>query len=288
MFKLPILQHLFNISDDELEYQVNDRQSFMKFLGLGIEDRIPDAKTVWLFRQQLTEHGLILEFFETFENHLRESGYEAQKGQIVDVTLVPVPKQRNRRKENQKIRDGEVPEEWLGNPRKLYQKDIDARWTKKNSETHYGYKSHISIDRKFAFVRRCAVTEAAVHDSQVLGQIFDIQNSDDEVWGDSAYRSEETEWILETLKFKSEIHERVYKNRPLTEEQKETNRKKSKIRAKVEHIFEAWVTNMGGKLVRSIGRVRVEANIGLKNLAYNIKRFVFLENQVGVQAEIVA
>ncbi|PSO64953.1 MAG: IS5/IS1182 family transposase, partial [Cyanobacteria bacterium QH_2_48_84] len=74
MFKLLVLQHLFNLSDDELEYQANDRLSFMKFLGLGIEDRIPDAKTVWLFRQQLTEQGSIKELFEQFDSYLRQQG----------------------------------------------------------------------------------------------------------------------------------------------------------------------------------------------------------------------
>ena len=108
MFKLLVLQHLFNLSDDELEYQANDRLSFMKFLGLGIEDRIPDAKTVWLFRQQLTEQGSIEALCEQFDSYLRQQGYEAKQGQIVDASLVPVPKQRNRRSENQKLRNGEI------------------------------------------------------------------------------------------------------------------------------------------------------------------------------------
>ena len=279
MFKLIILQKLYNLSDEELEYQANDRLSFMKFLKLGLEDKIPDATTVWLFREKLTKQGLIEELFNQFDAHLREQGYEAEKGQIVDATLVPVPKQRNRKKENEMLRKGERPEEWEENPNRLAQKDLEARWTKKNGQNYYGYKNHISVDVKYGFVRKYHVTDASVHDSKVLGKILDGENLDPEVWGDSAYRSEEIEWVLETIQFESQIHERSYKNKPLSQEQQSKNREKSKIRAKIEHVFGAWVTSLGGKLVRSIGKVRAEAQIGLKNLAYNILRYVFWETQ---------
>lgn len=279
MFKLLLLQKFYNISDEELEYQVNDRLSFMKFLGLGIEDTIPDATTVWSFREQLMKHGLIRKLFDKFDNYLRREGYEAKDGQIVDATLVPVPIQRNSQKEKEKIHEGEIPEEWNEKPNRLSQKDLEARWTKKNGKSHFGYKNHISIDVKFGFVRQYQVTDAAVHDSQVLGEIIDIENPDDRIWADSAYRSEDIEWVLEKIGFDSEIHERAYRNRPLSDEQKSNNRKKSKIRAKVEHVFGGWVMSMGGKLMRSIGKARAEANIGLKNLAYNIKRYIFLEFQ---------
>ncbi|WP_017663158.1 IS5 family transposase [Baaleninema simplex] len=279
MFKLIVLQKLFNLGDDELEYQANDRLSFMKFLHLGLEDSIPDAKTVWLFREQLTQHGLIEELFNRFDDYLRDRGYEAEEGQIVDATLVPVPKQRNSQEENDKIRQGETPEGWEKNPHRLSQKDLDARWTKKNGQSYYGYKNHISIDVKFGFVRSYHVTDASVHDSKALGKIIDGENLDDRIWGDSAYRSEDIEWVLEQLEFDSKIHERAYRNKPLSEEQKSNNRQKSKIRAKVEHVFGAWVMSMGGKLLRSIGKIRANANIGLKNLAYNIRRYIFWETQ---------
>ena len=279
MFKLLLLQKFYNISDEELEYQVNDRLSFMKFLGLGIEDTIPDGTTVWSFREQLMKHDLIRKLFDKFDRYLRREGYEAKEGQIVDATLVPVPIQRNSRKENEKINDGEIPEAWKEQPHRLSQKDLEARWTKKNGQSHFGYKNHISIDVRFGFVRQYLVTDASVHDSRVLGKILDIENPDDRIWADSAYRSEDIEWVLEKIGFESEIHERAYRNRPLSEEQKSSNREKSKIRAKVEHVFGGWVMSMGGKLVRSIGKARAEANIGLKNLAYNIKRYIFLECQ---------
>ena len=99
------------------------------------------------------------------------------------------------------------------------------------------------------------------------------------MWADCAYRSALIEWLLALLNWCSKIHEKGYRNHPLTEEQKESNREKSKTRAKVEHVFGAWVNEMGGKLIRSIGIARAEANLGLRNLAYNLKRYVYLETR---------
>lgn len=280
MFKLLVLQQLYNISDDELEYQVKDRLSFMQFLGLGLEDVVPDATTVWLFRKQLQEHGLVEALFEDFEGYLRERGYQAQGGQIIDATLIPVPKQRISKADKASLEAGEVPPDWQENPHRLSQKDRDAQWTKKNDVSYYGYKDHISIDVEHGFIRRYAVTGAAVHDSQTLAAVLDGDNEGDEVWADSAYRSAVIEEVLRLLSFISRIHERAYRNRPLTEEQQATNREKSQTRAKVEHVFGAWVMQMGGKLLRSIGLERAKMNLGLKNLTYNFLRLVFWETRL--------
>ncbi len=279
MLKLLVLQKLYNISDEELEYQVNDRLSFMRFLGLELSDQVPDATTVWLFRQRLIEKGLVELLFEEFDRYLRQNGYQSKGGQIVDATLIPVPKQRNRPEENEQIKLGEVPSDWQEKPHKLSQKDTEARWTQKNGQNHFGYKDHISIDVAHGFIRCYCVTDASVHDSQVLGQLLDPDNPDDDLWGDSAYRSQDIEGTLELLNYDSHIHERAYRNRPLSDSQKEANRERSKTRAKVEHVFGNWVMAMGGKLLRSIGLKRAQANLGLKNLVYNFRRYLFLEAQ---------
>ena len=97
MFKILILQSLYNLSDDSTEYQIMDRLSFMRFLGLGLGDKIPDSKTIWLFREQLTGAGLTEELFDRFDQCLNESGFKAKKGQIVDASIISSPKQRNKR-----------------------------------------------------------------------------------------------------------------------------------------------------------------------------------------------
>ncbi|ASC69416.1 Transposase InsH for insertion sequence element IS5-18 [Halomicronema hongdechloris C2206] len=286
LFKMLVLQKLYNISDDELEYQVNDRLSFMQFLGLGLEDRVPDATTVWLFREQLQQHGLVEALFEQFGAYLQGAGYAAKDGQIVDATLIPVPKQRNTREENQTLKQGEVPVEWQETPHQLAQKDVDARWTKKNGTSHYGYKNHINSDAGFKLIRRYSVTDASVHDSQVLGELLDADNSGDGLWADSAYLSVLIVEVLKLIGFEPHINERAYRNRPLSEAQKTANRERSKTRARVEHIFGDVVTSMGGKVVRSIGLARAQTQLGLKNLVYNLKRFVCLETQRAASAEL--
>ena len=215
--------------------------------------------------------------FEEFGEYLYEQGYEAKGGQIIDATLVPVPKQHNSKEENEKIKAGEEPEGWKEKPHKRSQKDQDARWTKKNDISYFGYKNHICIDAEYKIIRTYEVSDASLHDSKVLGKLLDGENESDKIWADSAYRATIIESILEDMEFESNIHERAYRNNPLTEKQKEDNREKSQTRARVEHVFGAFVNEMGGKLLRTIGIGRAKAHLGLKNLAYNLKRFVFLK-----------
>ncbi|NES93504.1 IS5 family transposase, partial [Okeania sp. SIO2B9] len=282
LFKMLILQKLYNLSDEQTEYQTHDRASFRRFVGLGPEEEVPDAKTLWLFHQRLTKAGLIDELFERFSTFLDEAGYAAQGGQIIDATIIPVPIQRNSKEENKQIKAGEEPPEWADNPHKQAQKDTDARWTKKNKTSYFGYKDHINIDATYRFIRVHTVTDASVHDSKMFAQVLDEQNPSDEIWADSAYYSVNMEATLALLGYISHIHERGYRNHPLNEEQKASNREKSKTRARVEHVFGHWVTSMGGKLVRCIGLKRVQAHQGLKALSYNLSRYVFLQKQASV------
>ncbi len=277
MFKAIVLCALYNLSDDQVEYQTRDRLSFMRFLGLGLEDKVPDAKTVWHYREQLAQAGVIETLFEAFDGYLEQRGYLAMGGQIIDASIVPVPIQRNSRGENARIKEGGTPEGWADKPARHSQKDIDARWTKKHGKSHYGYKNHVNVDRRHKLVRRYHVTDAAVHDSQVVDDILDPDNTASEVWADSAYRSAEIEAKLEEKGLKSRIHRKGHRNKPLSEREQRGNKTRSKVRARVEHVFGAQSNDMGGTLVRSIGLVRARARIGLKNLTYNMRRLVQLE-----------
>ena len=132
IFKVLVLQALYNLGDDNLEFLIRDRLSFMRFLGLTLADPVPDAKTIWLYREALAKVGAIETLFNAFDAYLREGGYLAMGGQIVDATLVPVPRNRNSRAENAAIKEGETPEGWDDQPAMLRQKDLDARWARKN------------------------------------------------------------------------------------------------------------------------------------------------------------
>jgi transposase, IS5 family len=277
MFRMLVLQALHNLSDEQAEYQVRDRFSFTRFLRLGVEDSIPDATTLWLFREKLAKASLIEKLFECFDGHLEAQGYMARGGQMVDATIVPVPKQRNSRDENEAVKAGETPPAWEKNPAKLRQKDRDACWTKKHGKSFFGYKNHVNADAKHKLIRRYEVTDAAVHDSQALDALLTKGNTSSDVFADSAYRSTETEAKLKARGFRSRIHRRAHRNHPLSDAQTRANRAKSKIRARVEHVFGAQQSSMGGRIVRTIGIVRARAKIGLQNLAYNMRRLVTLD-----------
>lgn len=277
MFKALVLQSLYNLSDDQLEYQIRDRLSFRRFLGLSIDGRVPDAKTIWVFREKLVEAGAVDELFELFNRYLEEQGLRAMGGQIIDASFVHVPVQRNDRDDNEVIKAGNVPENWRDQPNKFSQKDTDARWTKKNNVAHYGYKNHISIDRRFKMVRRYDVTSAAPHDSTVFDTVFDTDNTSADLWADSAYRSAEREAALKDRMIRSHIHHKGHRNNPLTKHKRQVNKRRSKVRVRVEHVFGHQQNSMGGTLVRTIGMARARAKSGMKNLVYNMQRFVFLK-----------
>ena len=277
IFKVLVLQALYNLADDAVEYQLRDRLSFMRFLGLGLQDRVPDAKTIWLYREALTKTGAIARLFGDFDAHLRQHGYLAMGGQIIDATIVPVPKNRNSREENAAIKAGETPQGWDEKPAMKRQKDLAARWTKQHGRSHYGYKNHVSVDRRHKLVRRYAVSDAARHDSQEMAGLLDRANTASGVWGDSAYRSAEAEAELNAQGFKSRIHRKATRSRALSQREQQGNKARSKVRARVEHVFAAFVTAMGGKLVRTIGIARARTKIGMMNLAYNMRRYVWLE-----------
>jgi transposase, IS5 family len=277
MFKILVLQTLHNLADEQLEYLIRDRLSFMRFLDLGLEDPVPDATTVWLFREALAKAGLVAKLFVLFNQHLEAQGYMARGGQIVDATIVSAPMQHNSRSENEAIKAGKTPEGWQEKPAKNAQKDKDARWTKKHDKSFYGYKNHIGIDRTHKLIRRYAETDASVHDSQMLDDVLDKSNTGADVWADSAYRSAEIEAKLEARGYKSRVHRRARRNRPLSRRELAGNTTRSRVRARVEHVFGHQHTSMGGTIVRTIGIVRARAKIGLMNLVYNISRLVQLE-----------
>ena len=289
MFKLLILQRLYNLSDERLQYQVSDRLSFMRFLGLELAGNVPDARTVWAFREALKEHKLVDALFERLNQALAELGVELKSGQIIDATFVPVPIQRNGRENNALIKANAVPIDWGKTPAKLAQKDIDARWTKKGGQNHYGFKNHINIDKDTKLIAASACTDASVHDSQVLDVVLrDEATGGKAVWADSAYRSDEQEQSLNASQHESQIHERAYRNKPLTEVQELSNTEKSRVRARVEHVFGAMENDMGGIFLRSIGAARARVGVGLMNLTYNLKRIetlirlkVFVFDRVG-------
>lgn len=273
MFKIMILQRYYGLGDTQIEYQILDRLSFKKFLGLESGDKVPDEKTVWAFREKLTQKGLVEEIFVLFSNHLESKGLIINEGKMVDASFTVAPRQRNTREENKMIKEGKGDKLWNDNPHKKRHKDIDGRWTKKNNETFYGYKNHTKVDTKSKFIDRYGVTDAAVHDSQPLDELLTEEDEGQDFHADSAYTGDDQEKVICKYKMNNQVHEKGYRNKPLTDTQKANNKQKSKTRARVEHVFGFMEQSMNGLTVRSVGMIRATAIIGLMNLTYNLFRY---------------
>ena len=292
MLKVLVIQTANNLSDERTEFLTNDRLSFMRFLGLGLSDRVPDARTIWLFRERLTKAGAIKALFERFDTMLRDAGYIAMSGQIVDSSLVAAPKQRNTKEEKDDIKAGRIPQEWQGKPAKLRQKDRDARWTVKFSKAKpredgtvppvdiaiptFGYQNHISIDTRHGLIRRWLATDAAAYEGARLREgLLDRTNTSKSVWADTAYRSAANEAFMEKNGFVSRIHRKKPKGRPMPDTIRRANNLKSKVRSRVEHVFAEQKSRMG-LFIRTIGIARATTKIGLVNILYNMKRLIYV------------
>jgi IS5 family transposase len=274
MVRVLVLKRLYNLSDEQMEYQLRDRLSFLRFAGLGLGEAVPDSRTIWLYADQLAKSDGARALFEAFNRQLVEQGLLVKEGVMVDATFVEVPRQRNSKQDKEKIKQGETPQDWLRQPRKLAQKDVDARWAKKNSQSFYGYKDHVKVGAKTKFIRAYAVTPASTHDSQALPEL--VVEGDGSLHADSAYTGEPIEADLLAKGVHNYIHEKGTATTPLTEEQELANARKSKTRARVEHPFAFMEKSLGRIYNRCIGRTSNEYQIGMMNLCYNLCRCVQL------------
>jgi IS5 family transposase len=276
MFKVLVLQKFHGLSDASVEEQIADRFSFMRFLGLRPGDAIPDSNTVWDFREALERDGRkgSERLFARFDEMLETRGLIGHEGSIIDASFVDAPRQRNTREQNESIKKGERPAEFDQDTPKGRQKDCEARWAKKNNETHFGFKNHAKVDAKSKLIIKGKTTGANVHDSQVFKDLVD--KTDNAVFADSAYESAENErYLLEDCDCEDFVMFKGRRGHPLTEEEKATNTLRSRIRVRVEHVF-GRMSQMGMDIVRSIGLKRGSQHNTLSNLVYNMDRYAFL------------
>lgn len=290
-FRMLVLQSFHGLSLDATERLVRDRLSWMRFCGLGLTDPVPDANTLWDFREALIRAEALDDLFRRLDHAINLAGFLPRGGQIVDATLVAAPRQRNSDGEKSAIKEGKTAAEiWPDKPAKARQKDTHARWTMKYSKAKpvegkilidiaipgFGYKSHVSIDRAHGLIRKGLTTDASAHDGARLREgLLQSSNTSGKVWADSAYRSAENEGWLSKHGFTSQIHRKKPKGKPMPEATSRANGRKSKIRSKVEHVFAQQKVRMG-LFIRTIGLPRAKAVITLANMAYNMRRLSWL------------
>jgi len=280
MFKVLIIQRIYNLSDDAAEFQILDRMSFNRFLGLELCDNVPDSKTIWHYREQLIKGGVFDSIFDLLNTKLVTAGLVLSTGSIVDARITEVPRQRNSRDENKQIKKGDIPEDWKDNPNKSRQKDTDADWLKKNGKNYYGYKNHVKIDTDSKLITEYQVTPASVHDSAALDDLLNESDKGKILHADSAYSGEPCKLIIRKYKMKNKVHKKAYRNKPLSGYQKKKNTEKSSIRARVEHVFaQFWVSMAGNTYIRYIGLERVASTIGMQNIVYNLQRVCYIQTK---------
>jgi IS5 family transposase len=293
MFKVLVLQTQNNLSDERTEFYLRDRLTWMRFLGLGLGDPVPDANTIWIFRETLTRAGATQRLFALFDQELRAKGYLAMSGQLVDASIVAAPKQRTTRAEKQAIKEGRIPDDWQARPAKLRQKDRDARWTVETTKARprdgetpmvdlaipaFGYQNHISTDRRHRLIRRWLVTDAAAHAGSRLTDLLDPANTASGVWADTGYRSLKNEALLRQRMLVSHVQRKRPKGRPMPARTARANARKSEVRAPIEHVFAEQKARLG-LFVRTIGLMRATTKIGLANPVTNMRRLVWLDRQ---------
>jgi transposase, IS5 family len=309
MFKVLVLQTLYTLSDDQTEYQIRDRLSFMRFLGLALEDRVPDAKTVWLYREQLTQAGAVERLFAGFDAGLRAAGYLAMAGQIVDATVVEARRPRLSQDEKATIKAGSLPATW--SKAKRAQMDTDGRWTLKRGRKRsaaaddapfgrprtallipmFGYKNHLGIARRsgpttevgpgsqarrHGLIRSFTVTDAATHDGGQLGRLLDPDNTARPVWADTAYRSAANVALLARRGLVPQFQRAKPRGRPMPPHIVRGNATRARVRVAVEHVFATQKCRLG-LLIRTVGLARATTKLGLANLVTNMRRLVWLE-----------
>lgn len=297
MFRVLVLQTLYTLSDDATEYQLKDRLSFMRFCGLALHDSVPDAKTIWLFREQLTRAGAVDRLLARFDALLRERGYLAMGGQIVDATVIEARRPRLNRTEKETIKGGGVPADWT--KARTRQIDRDGRWTLKRGRKRqappdasgpkrqvtaellvpvFGYKNHVGIDRAHGFIRRSTITHAAAHDGGQLEALLDRDNLASGVWADTAYRSAANLAMLGRRGLAPQFQRAKPRGKPMPAHIRRGNATRARVRAKVEHVFAAQKRRLG-LIVRTVGIARATTKIMLANLAYNMRRLVWIDGR---------
>ena len=296
MAKLLILQQWNNLSDAKMEQMVRRDLLWIEFLGFKLGKKgTPDENTIRHFRNRLTKTGTLPLLHEFFRRELRKHKFVPKGGQIVDGTIVEVPRQRFTKEEQQAIDEGKTAREiWADNPNKAAQKDVDARWVsrvKGKSGTgsdgkpgqqmvvsKFGFSLGLSVAVDDKLVHGFGVFPANVHDSQILKDIVHFDNEDPRVLGDKAFPSKENKKFLEDNGFIDQLMQKKPKGKKMPEEIARSNAKIAKKRSRVEHVF-GHMKYCRGLTIRTIGLARAETKLSLAVLAYNIDRFIFLKRR---------
>jgi IS5 family transposase len=280
MVRIMLIQQLFNLPDEQMEFQLLDRLSFQRFAGLRDSSQIPDCTTIWTFKERLIKAGASESVFEAVNRQLARHGYIARGGQMVDASIVQAPKQLLNKEEKAIVAENAMPADW--SPAKRRQKDTDARWTKKHGKSYFGYKLSANADKRYKLIRKIKVSTSSEHDTLHFEDVLDPSNTSRDLYADKGYVDGEREARLTGQGWRMHIQRKGTKDKAISATQEQRNKHIAKTRSRVEHIF-AGLTQMGDKVVRSIGLARATLHLNWKAAAYNLRRLCYL-----TEARVVA
>jgi len=280
MVRALMLQQLYNLSDEQTEFQLLDRLSFQRFVGLRRSSQIPDRTTLWTFRERLMTAGASETLFEAANRELAKHGYLARGGQIIDASLVPVPRQHVTQEERELIKEQATPADWT--PAQRRQKDTEATWTKKHGKADFGYKVSASADQRYKLIRKLKISTARENDTCHLEEVLDSANTSRDLYGDKGYVDSAREARLKSQGWRVHIQRKAHKGKPLSACQNRRNTRIARTRARVEHVF-AGLAHLGGKTLRCIGLARATLLLNWKAASYNLRRLCSLKT-CGVMA----
>ena len=283
LVKLIVLQQLYgNLSDEDTEYALLDRGSWQRFIELADARDLPDARTLWHFKNQLAQTGSAADLFAAVQTQLNAAGLIAKGGQMIDATIVPSPRMHFTQQDKQSLAQGKAPQHWSN--KQAAHKDTDAHWTAKQGQWHHGYKAHTNVDQKHKLIRRLAITPANQSDMTHFEALIDTrlerQQEGRTIHADRGYDSAANRQTLQSYQLRDGIARNDARKRYDQTAIHTRNRKLSRIRARVEHVFGAW-EKVIGKSIRCVGLVRATAQITIQAIVVNLRRWVTIDAQRG-------
>ena len=219
LLKMSLLQHCYGLSDPQCEEQVKDRLSWRNFVGLGMQDSVPDETTLVNFRKRLRGHGMADRLLPLINRQLQAKGLILKTCTLVDATLL------------QAARRAPARQDKTGG-------DDDAGYTVKGGQPHYGYKAHVAVDEKHTLIRAATLTAANVHDSQEFETV--VQGDEEMVCADKAYWSRERSQWCGRKGIANGILQKPARGQKLTVLERNWNRIFSAVRCGIEKIFGHW------------------------------------------------
>jgi transposase, IS5 family len=257
MLRIYFLQQWFNLSDPSMEETLYDSESMRRFAGIELgQDEVPDETTILNFRHLLERHNLTKKLFAKVQEHLQQQGLSLRSGTIVDATIITAPR-------STKNASGKH--------------DPEMSSTRKGTDWFFGMKLHVGTDAVHGLAHSAVVTTAKVHDSQVMAEL--LHGDEQSIYGDRAYIDEAKRQFYEGRGQRWRVQRRSNRGAPLNHRDRQWNRRQSKVRAKVEHIFHVIKRLWGHGKVRYRGLAKNEAQcfslLALANL-YLVRRKLLL------------